>query len=173
MEDRLDRMESLAAIQQLPVRYAQALDARDMDALVALFHPDVQVGRDRFGRDALKEYFTELMAQFGASIHLVANHTVDFVDAHTASGVVYCRDELGEVDGDRWRLGAIQYWDDYVRIEGEWCFSRRRLHRWYLVDADERPGHGKGCNATPGFKDGLLPESYPSWGAFWASIDHG
>ena len=153
VEERLDRMESLAAITQLPARYAQALDARDMDALVELFHPDVQVGRDRAGRSALKEYFTELMARFGVSIHLVANHIVDFIDADTATGVVYCRDELGDVDGDGWRVGAIQYWDDYERVRGEWCITRRRLHRWYLVDADEVPGHGQGCNATPGFRD--------------------
>lgn len=163
-------MESLAAIEQLAVRYAQALDSRDMDALVALFDPEVQVGRDRTGRHALREYFTELMAGFGVSIHLVANHIVDFVDADTATGVVYCRDELGDVDGDGWRVGAIQYWDDYRRADGEWCIARRRLHRWYLVDADEPPRHGKGCNATPGFRDGLLPQAYPSWGRFWAEV---
>ncbi len=53
-EERLDRMESLADIRQLPYRYALALDSRDMDALVDLFVPDVRVGRDEFGRDALQ-----------------------------------------------------------------------------------------------------------------------
>ena len=49
-EERLDRMESLADIRQLPYRYALALDSRDMDALVDLFVPDVRVGRDETGR---------------------------------------------------------------------------------------------------------------------------
>jgi hypothetical protein len=31
LEERLDRMESLAAIRQLPYRYALAVDSRDMD----------------------------------------------------------------------------------------------------------------------------------------------
>ena len=44
---RLDRLESLAEIRQLPVRYALALDSRDMDMLVSLFTPDVRVGRER------------------------------------------------------------------------------------------------------------------------------
>jgi hypothetical protein len=35
--DRLDRIESSLAIGQLPSRYAMALDARDLDALVGLF----------------------------------------------------------------------------------------------------------------------------------------
>ena len=41
---RLDRLESLAEIRQLPYRYALAVDSRDMDALVGLFVPDVRVG---------------------------------------------------------------------------------------------------------------------------------
>jgi len=53
-EERLDRLESLAEIQQLPVRYALALDSRDMDMLVSLFTPDVRVGREERGRDALR-----------------------------------------------------------------------------------------------------------------------
>src|SRR5690349_11209432 len=57
LEARIDRMESLADIRQLPYRYALALDSRDMDALVTLFVPDVQVGRDQRGRDALREWF--------------------------------------------------------------------------------------------------------------------
>ena len=42
--DRLDRIESSLAIGQLPSRYAMALDARDLDALVALFVDDVDAG---------------------------------------------------------------------------------------------------------------------------------
>ena len=52
-EERLDRLESLAEIQQLPVRYALALDSRDMDMMVSLFTADVRVGREERGRDAL------------------------------------------------------------------------------------------------------------------------
>ena len=35
----------------------------------------------------------------------------------------------------------LQYWDSYVRVEGEWCFQRRRFHRWYIVDALARDRH--------------------------------
>ena len=58
-EERLDRMESYAAIQQLAARYARALDARDMAAVVALFSPHVQVGA-LSGRAALEERQGEL-----------------------------------------------------------------------------------------------------------------
>ena len=38
---RIDRLESLAEIQQLPIRYALAVDGRDLDAWVNLFVVDV------------------------------------------------------------------------------------------------------------------------------------
>ena len=39
LEERLDRMESLAAIRQLPYRCGLAVDSRDMASLAALFAP--------------------------------------------------------------------------------------------------------------------------------------
>ena len=38
---RIDRIESTLAIQQLPIRYALAVDGRDIDAWLALFVDDV------------------------------------------------------------------------------------------------------------------------------------
>ena len=43
LAERLDRIESQLAIGQLPIRYALAVDARDVDAWLELFVPDVQV----------------------------------------------------------------------------------------------------------------------------------
>lgn len=42
----MDRVESSLAISQLPGKYAMALDARDLDALVALFVDDVDAGAE-------------------------------------------------------------------------------------------------------------------------------
>jgi ketosteroid isomerase-like protein len=44
-------------IRQLASRYAVAVDSRDLDRLVGLFVDDVRVGRDTFGRDALRDSF--------------------------------------------------------------------------------------------------------------------
>src|ERR1700759_2981083 len=116
---RLDRLESLAEIRQLPYRYALAVDSRDMDALVALFVPDVRVGRDRHGRQALKERFTELLSRLKTSIHLVANHIIDFDGPDEAHGIVYCRDQLERPERGEWEVGELQYWDTYCRADGE------------------------------------------------------
>jgi hypothetical protein len=167
LEERLDRMESYAAIRQLASRYARFLDARDMDGVVSLFSPDVRVGPEQRGREALKAWMSELMSQMRTSVHIVANHVIDFHDADNASGVVYCRDELERPDRGEWAVGTIQYWDDYVRVDGEWCIDRRRMHRWYLVDWLERPAVGSGVNDFGLIRERQLPDAYPSWAAFW------
>jgi ketosteroid isomerase-like protein len=167
VDERLDRMESYAAIQQLVSRYARALDARDMEAVVSMFSPTVRVGADAHGRAALKQWMSVLMSQMRTSIHMVANHVVDFHDADHASGIVYCRDELERPDTGEWAVGTIQYWDDYERIDGEWCIGRRRIHRWYLVDWLERPQPGLGVNDFGShIREQPLPDAYSSWGEF-------
>ena len=170
-EDRLDRLESLAAVRQLAVRYAAAMDARDLDAVAALFHPDVALGTGGRGRPAIRAWFDQALRQPRTTIHFVMNHIVDFVDADHATGIVYCRDELERPELGEWQVGTIQYWDTYERVAGEWCFARRRFHRWYLVDALQRPAHGAGV-ATDG-EDPLvarqLPEAFPTWATFWGA----
>jgi hypothetical protein len=171
LDERVDRLESLAAIRQLPYRYGLALDSRNMDDLVALFTPDVRVGRDAQGRDALKAWFERTMSVMRTSVHLVGNHVVDFDDADHARGIVYCRDELERPERGQWEVGVLQYWDTYVRVDDEWCFGRRKFHRWYLVDALTRPAHGAGVNdGDDALTTGLLPDAYPSWGEFWRRV---
>jgi 3-phenylpropionate/cinnamic acid dioxygenase small subunit len=46
---RIERIEAHLAIQQLAVRYTMAVDARDIDAWVACFRPDVDMGRSGDG----------------------------------------------------------------------------------------------------------------------------
>jgi len=166
VEERLDRVESVQQIQQLPYRYAQALDSRNFDAMVELFIEDVQVGRALHGREALKRWFGDTMSRFGDSIHFVGNHVIDFDSPEKARGVVYCHDELEM--GGQWNVGFIQYWDEYEKRAGRWYFRRRRLHRWYMVDALERPRHGARLGAeSENMGVAQLPDAWPSWGRFW------
>jgi hypothetical protein len=166
-EERLDRLEALAEIGQLAVRYALALDARDLDALVDLFVPDVRVGRDASGRDALRAWFDHSMRKVRTTVHVVANHIIDFDDATHARGVVYCRDEVEYPETGEWHVGMLQYWDAYRRVGDTWCFERRRFHRWYEVDALERPHAGAGVNeGNDPITTAPLPDAFPTWAPF-------
>lgn len=167
MATRLEHLEAYEQIRQLPHRYGLALDTRNIDDLVALFVEDVQVGRDKRGRAALRGWFVEAFSKFKSSIHFVGNHIIDLDDADHAHGVVYCRDEI-ERPGE-WMVGMIQYWDTYERRDGSWYFLRRRLHRWYGVDALTRPASGQGI-ARGSAPTGLLPDAWPSWQTYWNEV---
>ena len=140
---RLARVEAQLAIGQLPIRYALAVDQRDLDAWVGLFVPDVDMGRHGRGREVLREWIAPAVSQFYRSIHQICGHRIELGPAgptgepETASGQVYCRAEH-EV-GKRWIVMAIRYDDEYRRVDGEWLFSRRRERHWYAADLLERP----------------------------------
>jgi hypothetical protein len=140
--DRLERVEAQLQIGQLPIRHAMAVDGRDLDTWASLFVPDVQVGRDLFGREALKGWIAPLLATFRRSSHQICGHRIEMIDADAARGAVYCRAEH-EVD-DRWIVMGICYFDDYRRIDGQWLFSRRRekhdvLQRYLGTQAEVTP----------------------------------
>ena len=157
-------------IRQLPSRYALAMDSRDLDALVELFVDDVQVGRDRFGREALKADFDRQLREIGISILFVGNHVIDLEDDRHASGTVYCKGEI-QVE-DRWIQQAIVYRDRYEKREGRWLFVRRKHLLFYGADLGENP-LGLAPAQWPNHHTGrgTLPEDWESWKAFWSSSE--
>ena len=167
LAEKIDRVDSLEQIRLLASRYALALDTRNLDDLTALFIDDVRVGRDRTGRAEMRKWFVESFSRFGVSIHFIGNHVIEFDDADHAHGVVYCRDDR-EGKGE-WRVGILQYWDNYERRDGIWYFVRRRLFRWYDGDALTRPSRYISPEAKAGgaIALGQLPEAWPSWDRFW------
>jgi ketosteroid isomerase-like protein len=153
-------------IRQLVSRYAIALDARDLTALVDLFVDDVRVGRDAYGRDALLESFAAQLRPLGVTILQVTNHVIDVLDADHATGIVSCRGEI-EVDGE-WVVQAIQYHDTYERRDGRWLFVRRKHLLFYGADVLERPLGLPPANWPEHHKGkGELPESLPTWREFY------
>lgn len=169
LEQRIRRIEDTLAIQQLPIRYAMAVDSRDVDAWLALFVPDVRVGRHASGRAALREAITPQLQQFYRSIHQIVGHRIDTIDGDRATGSVYCRAEH-EV-GPRWVIMAIRYDDDYQQVDSQWLFSRRREKHWYAADLLERPQDVAFNNWNPPAGTAQLPHQATSWGSFWAGVD--
>jgi hypothetical protein len=164
---RLDRVESRLAIQQLPTRYAMAVDGRDVEEWVSLFVPDVQVGRHAFGPEALRAHIAPMLRTFCRSVHQICGHRVDLDpdDVDHATGAVYCRAEH-EVD-KRWIVMAICYFDDYRRVDGEWRFARRREKHWYAADISEHP-QAVGFDSWHDGAPPSLPGYFPTWDAFWS-----
>jgi len=168
---RIDRIESQLAIQQLPPRYALAVDSRDLDALVNLFAPDVDCGRWGKGRDALKAFYDPTLRQFYRSHHQICGHVIDLDpnNPDAATGKVYCRAE--HEDGGQWIVMAICYFDTYQRSAGQWCFKSRDERHWYSSDILDRPGEPQFQNWAKFTKERYqprLPASFPHWNEYWS-----
>jgi hypothetical protein len=166
---RIQRIEDTLAIQQLPIRYAMAVDSRDLDGWTELFVPDVQVGRHLSGRTALREVIAPRLREFYRSIHQIVGHRIELGDADHATGSVYCRAEH-EV-GSRWVVMAIRYDDEYRKVGGQWLFTRRREKHWYAADLVERPQEVAMNSWNPPAVTPQLPHESPSWAMFWAGAD--
>jgi ketosteroid isomerase-like protein len=162
----LERVVARDEIRQLACRYALAIDSRDIETLVALFVPDVRVGADRRGREALSETFEASLGAIGVSILFVGNHLIDFSDPDHATGVVYCRAQIQ--DGARWIEQALQYRDTYERRDGSWLFVRRIHLLWYGVETGQHPLDQEPADWPERHVGrGTLPGDLPSWDRFW------
>ncbi len=163
---RIDRIESTLAIQQLPIRYALAVDSRDIDAWIGLFVEDVNCGRHGVGREAMRAFIEPALKTFYRSQHLICGHRIEFTDADHAAGAVYCRAE--HEHGDNWVVMAICYFDTYERRGGQWCFVRRKERHWYAADVLARPS-GPDFSQWPGrdTPPSTLPGDFPAWKNFW------
>ena len=174
LETRIDRLESLDAIRQLPAKYALALDMRDMDAMVSLFPADVRVGREASGRLALRQYMDRtLRSPFTGTSHHIGGHVIEFDDPDHAHGVVYSKNE--HETGDEWVIMQMMYVDDYVRQDGRWYFARRLPLYWYATDLN-KPPVGDNKMRWPGteWAEGNFHKLFPSYAEFWAREgDHG
>ncbi|MGE0881114.1 MAG: nuclear transport factor 2 family protein [Acidimicrobiia bacterium] len=169
---RVDRLESLDQIRQLPAKYALSIDQRDMNSVANLFVDDVGVGGGLRGRQALKQWYATVMRNLKTTAHNPGAHVIDFETDDIANGVVYSRNDK-EHEND-FEIELMLYLDRYERRDGVWYFQRRAPLFWYQmpllspVIGDDR----KLTMAGPP-REGAYHEPFPSWSEFWANVDIG
>ena len=171
----MDAIEELLArdqIRQLAERYALAVDGKDLDGVAVLFVEDVTNGRYGPGREGVKRFYDHVLREFHCSMHLVANHVIDFDDDDHAHGVVYCRAHHHVLGPEHWFDQAIAYWDTYERAGDEWLFRRRQLKSWYRQEIGH-PHHGTERvelgGETYGPQRGTqMPHAFATFDAFWS-----
>jgi len=172
LEARIDRLESLDAIRQLPAKYALTLDMRDIDMMVTLFPEDVRVGKEASGRKALRTYMDRtLRSPFTGTSHHIGGHIIEFDDPDHAHGIVYSKNEHETpVEGgvDEWVIMQMMYADDYVRQNGQWYFERRLPLYWYATDLN-KPPVGENKMRWPGsnWTEGNFHKLFPSFTEYW------
>lgn len=125
-------------IRTLPLRYAVAIEARDVDAMATLFSPSARFGDYGEGPDGLRRLMTSSLRDSLFAVILVANHLIDLQDEAHATGQVWahCYAQTG-ADGFVDQL--IRYEDRYERVGGRWLFAHRRHRLWYGAAHDRSP----------------------------------
>jgi uncharacterized protein (TIGR02246 family) len=131
MTERRDDTSDRLALRMLVEQYARGADTRDAELYADVFTDDgvlVTTRGEVMGREALLTIAPKL-GRYRATMHLVANHYVDFQDADNATGVTYCqashvRDEDGSANV---YVMNIVYHDVYRREPRGWRIAHRRL----------------------------------------------
>lgn len=154
------RLRAFQEIGQLPIRYANCMDRKDIDGLLPLFSDRISMGPAGKGREGVRAFYTGAWSRFRRSVHRISNHAIDLTGDETATGHVYCLGEQ-QVAEDRWDRLMMSYDDRYVLEDGLWRFASRKLSFWYRDIEGERR-LGSDIAAVPS-----LPDSWPEWQAFF------
>lgn len=173
---RLQRIEDREEIRTLVADYGRVVDDRDMDALSALFTPDVTFGAISSslkieGREAVVAYYESRYADMPLSNHFTHDHVINLVSDDLARGHVNAHVEMIRL-GDP-MVVAMRYADTYVRHEGKWKFRERvTSFLYYMKTADYllRLGDRKRnfSGAEPVEAD--WPEGIATWQAYEKSV---
>lgn len=118
--------DDLSLIQQVLVRYANAIDELDFDALATVFTPDARAsyggGPWLEGLAAIVDYVSPLHS-FAASFHLMGNMQID-VDGDRARATTRSLTHLIAADGVL-HARALRYRDQLIRTSDGWRITER------------------------------------------------
>ena len=147
----LQQVADRLAIRELVDAYAYCADRRDAAGQMALFTEDTdflvymdsrnpEPTQHLRGRAALAPVFDELNT-YEATMHFNGQSTTT-LDGDRATGVSYCLAHHVKADGSARSLmiAAIRYLDSFVKQDGAWFFSQRKL----MVDWTETRPLGTG-----------------------------
>jgi len=132
LQEISDRLE----IQDLLVRYSDAIDRRDFDLLDQVFTPDASVDYTAFGGAAgvypeMKGWLARALAKYDGYQHLVANMDIRLA-GDSATGRIMCLNPMGVVVGSTTgEIGVCCLWyiDTYRRTADGWRIATRTEER--------------------------------------------
>ena len=135
-EEAADRV----AIRELVEAYAHCADRRDAKGQMAIFTADTHFvvymnakdptpSQQLHSRDALAPVFADLN-QYAATMHFLGQTTILTLTRERGTAETYCMPHHLTIDREKRRLmiAALRYSDQFVKIDGAWLFSERRLY---------------------------------------------
>jgi hypothetical protein len=137
---RVARLEAAEAIRNLKARYCELCDAGyRAEELAELFVEDATwdggtaLGRHE-GRAAIRRFFEGMPSMISFAIHHVTNPRIDVAaDAASATARWLLLQAATDATGDQAMWFAAAYEDEYVRVDGNWRFTRVALSTRFLA----------------------------------------
>jgi SnoaL-like domain len=141
IERRLIRLEDIEAIKQLKARYCEICDDdHNPERITSVFAEDgiwesADFGTAR-GHAAIRRLFEGFQKLIEFSQHNVMNPIIE-VNGDRATGEWYFMGPFTFSEGHQARWLALQYKDDYVKLNGQWKYKHLRVNLRLSARYDE------------------------------------
>jgi len=144
---RIDELESRAALRDLVSDYCLGFDRRDWDRFISIWHPDAvwEIGPPFgtfVGHEGIREAVYEVLYRvWRETHHLTTNLRVTFEDPDHAQGICNV-DCMGATMDDVVQMISATYTDEFERRDGVWKIARRAVAIHYfnpIPDAEMSP----------------------------------
>ncbi len=134
----MEELLEIEAIKQLKYRYFRFLDSKQFTPLVQLFAEDATTAYDNGrhsckGRDELFSFLDESMGTGKMNASHQAHHPeITIVDETHATGIWHFEDTVNHMEYNIQITGSGIYWDEYIKIDGQWCFQHTGYERLWV-----------------------------------------
>ena len=134
--DPLTELFEIEAIKKLKARRIRALDTKDWATYESLHAPEHTSysygGEPAVGPKAMMERLLSFANEVN-TVHMVHSPLITITSETTAEGFWVLEDVLHWMQGDEehWFRGFGHYDETYVKRDGQWYFTSRRLKRLY------------------------------------------
>lgn len=131
----MNELMEIEQIKKLKHRYFRHLDCKQFDAMLELFaegsSTSYDSGRHSYeGKAAIRGFFDEAMST-PRIVHQHQGHhpEIELTSETTATGIWYMDDTVHIPDHNMRVRGNGIYWDEYVKIDGQWKFKHTGYER--------------------------------------------
>ena len=134
--DPIKELIEIEAIKKLKARRIRALDSKDWETYEALHAPEHISygfgGEPAVGPKAMMERLLSFVTTVN-TVHMVHSPLITLTSPTAAEGFWVLEDVLHWMQGDEehWFRGFGHYDETYVKRDGQWYFTSRRLKRLY------------------------------------------
>lgn len=129
-----------AAITEVLLQYATAIDTKDWVLFRSCFTDDVDADYGQIGQwsdlDSITEFMAGVHEAMSDTKHMLHNMVIDVIDADRATAVTYVHTvQALAADPKQWVDAVGQYRDELVSTPDGWRIARRRFSQTRMLSS--------------------------------------